>query len=103
LKDGDFCVEAVPPLREAVDWALKAIVRLAGDGSTVEDGETPLSALKTLGHGILTDATVETVARFRALMSSSQAPGEPLAGELLKSGAEIVETVQKAIARAALE
>lgn len=59
--------------------------------------------MKTLGHGILPDATVKTATRFRALMSSSEVPGETLTGEILKSGAEIVEAAQKVLARAALE
>ncbi len=103
LKAGGFCVEAVPPLREAVEWALKAVVRLTGDGATAEAGETPLSALKTAGRSILPDNAVETATRFRALASSPEEPGEAMAGELLKAGSELVDAVQKAIACAALE
>jgi hypothetical protein len=103
LKVGGFCVEAVPPLREAVEWALKAIVRLAGDGATAEAGETPLSALKAAVRGILPDNAMEMASRFRALASSPEEPGEALAEELLKAGSEFVEAVQKTLARAALE
>ncbi len=102
LKDGGFGVEAVPSLREAVELALKAVVRLVGDGATLEEGDSPLSALKTFGNGILPDTTVDTVARFRALVSSSDAQGETLSGEVFKSGVEIIEAAQKALTRAAL-
>ena len=103
LKVGGFGVEAVLPLREAVEWALKAVVRLTGDGATAEVGETPLSALKTAGSGILPDNAMEMATRFRALASSPEEPGEALAEELLKAGSELIEAVQKTLARAALE
>lgn len=103
LKAGGFGVEAVPPLREAVEWALKAIVRLAGEVAAEETAEIPLSVLKTAGQDALPGDAMETVTRFRALASSPEAPGETLSGELLKAGSELVEAVQKALARAALE
>jgi len=104
LKAGGFGVEAVMPLKEAVEWALKAVIRLSGDGGAIaEAGEIPLAALKTLERGIMPDAAVETATRFRAWVSSAEVPGEILAGEILKSGGELIEVVQKALARAALE
>ena len=103
LKAGGFCVEAVPPLREAVEWALKAIVRLVGEVAAEETAEIPLPVLKTASQDTLPGDAMETVTRFRALASSPEAPGETLAGELLKAGSELVTAAQKALARAALE
>jgi len=46
---------------------------------------------------------METETRFRALASSPEEPGETLVGELMKIGSELVDAVQKALPRAALE
>jgi len=101
LRDGGFRVEAMPAMREAVESALKAVVRMAG-GKAMEDGEAPLAALKTVERGVLPDNAAETVARFRALSSSPEEPGETLADELLKVGTAFVEAAQKSLARATL-
>lgn len=104
LKTGGFGVEALPPLREAVEWALKAIVRLTGDGAeAAETGEVSLAVLKTVEKGYLSDDAVDSVTRFRALVSSVEAPGETLVGELFKMGGVFVDAAQKALTRAALE
>lgn len=102
LNAGGFGVEAVPPMRDAVEGALKAVARLAADGATTEGGEISMAALKALGHGLVPDGVVEAAARFRALAAASEAPDEALATDLLKTGAELVEAVQKALARAVL-
>lgn len=102
LRVGGFEVEAVPPLREAVELALKAVVCLSGDGAGVDDGEMPLAVLKTVGQGILPDGVVEMVARFRTLTSASGTLDDSVVDEVINAGVEVVDVVQKALTCAAL-
>lgn len=102
LRDGGFEVEAVPVLREAVEWSLKALLCLTQEGATADGAAAPLPTLKPLCHGLVPEDVLETAARFRALAASPASLDEALVKELLKSGAELVDHTQKALARAAL-
>lgn len=95
-------VEAVPPLREAVETALIAVAILAGNGAAMEGGEIAPAALKKVGVGLLSDAAVEAATRFQALVTSPGVLDDAVAGASLKLGAEFVEATQKVLARAAL-
>lgn len=89
-------------MRDAVEWSLKAILCLAQDGATAEGPDVPLPTLKAVCRDFAANGAAETAARFRALTASPAPLDDGIAGELLKSGAELVETAQKALARAAL-
>ncbi len=86
LREGGFTAEAVAPLREAVEMALKAVSHWAGN-----DPKTGEAAAAFTG----------AAERFGSL-ASGEAPGESIVGEILDSGNALVTDAGHMLTQASL-
>ena len=93
LRDGGFPVEALMPLREAVESALRALAELEGQGS---DEAIPLDWMQPnlVATGLLSEAAVAVVAQLR---SDGEMPGEDRARTLAEEADALVAEAAKAI------
>lgn len=104
LAEGGFPLEALTPLGQAIELALRASAYLAGEDEV--DGEEDL----TLAHiqsriipiGILPDNAVAVVAHMRESVKQPEELDEDAARSLIQSGQELMHQINQAINKSAL-
>jgi hypothetical protein len=98
LADGGFPVEALPPLREAVETALRSLAYLTG-----QDGDDAVSLgfieSRLIGENMVPPETPSLVAQLR----ESAGGDEDMARSLFTRGQQVLEHAAEALNRVALK
>lgn len=104
LDEGGFPLEALSPLRQAVELALRASAYLAGEDCA--DGEENLSLAfiqsRIIPFGSLPGNAVAVVARLRESAQHPDELDEDTARNLIQSSRELIDHVSQAVNRSAL-
>jgi hypothetical protein len=99
LREGGFPCEALGPLREGVDLALKAAACAAGrDPEALAEG-VPVSLVESclVQEGLLPEDAVGTIAGLRQTQRESEVLSDKLAASLLGAGEGLIEHAERAI------
>ncbi|MDA2923628.1 DEAD/DEAH box helicase [Acidobacteria bacterium AH-259-L09] len=104
LADGGFAIEAVPPLCEAIDSALKALACLEGEEITMPEGEVSLNFIQSrlVSRGKLSDDALSVVARMHQSAREAGELDENGAQDLIKSAKPVFDHVHVTMNKAAL-
>ena len=106
LSDGGFLLEALSPVREAVEMALKASACLAGEeASGTGDDPVSLALLQSrlVPERLLPDTALTTVARMRDASQGDALTDQDSALKLIQECRNLVEHVNHGILKSALE
>jgi hypothetical protein len=107
LSDGGFLLEALSPVREAVELALKASACLAGEeGCATEDDPVSLAILESrlVSGGFVPETALATVARLRDASQGDASTGgrEDSAQKLIQECRNLVDHVNHEMLKSAL-
>jgi len=106
LSDGGFVLEALSPVREAVESALKASACLAGEEAS-GTGDDPVSLAlvesRLVPERLLPDTAFTTVARLREALHADARIDQDNAGTLIQECRILVDHVNHGILKSALE
>jgi hypothetical protein len=105
LADGGFLLEALTPIRDAVEGALKASAYLAGEEDLGEgDSPIPVASIESrlVSGQILPDTAPATVARVRDSLGSRALSDEDSARTLIKECRNLVDHVSREIIKSAI-
>jgi len=104
LADGGFLLEALSPVREAVELALKASACLAGEASGTGDDAISLALLESrlVPERLLPDTAVTTVARVRDSSRGDALTDQDSARTLIQECRNLVDHVNHGILKSAL-
>lgn len=105
LSEGGFFLEALTPVREAVELALKAAACLAGE-ETSGTGDDPVSLAflesRLVPERLLPDTSLTTVAKVRDLLGSDAPSDQNSARSLIQECRNLVERVNHEILKSGL-
>ena len=101
LSGGGFAVEAVAPIGEAVELAVKASALMAGEVQLSKEKELPLAPIQSriVSAGLLPDDAVATVASVREAVVKPQSLSEDDSRALITSAHRLIKHVEQAIGR----
>jgi hypothetical protein len=101
LSGGGFAVEAVAPIGEAVELAVKASALMAGEVQLSKEKELPLAPIQSriVSAGLLPDDAVATVASVREAVVKPQSLSEEDSRALITSAHRLIKHVEQAIGR----
>jgi len=91
LAASDFAMEALAPVKEAVESGLRALATLRG-ASTDDPISDGLLRSDALPHGVLTEADLDLVAHLRR-----QSPPDRSPGELVQAGAVLAQKLARTV------
>jgi hypothetical protein len=104
LTEGGFPMEALTPLSQAVELALKASAYLAGEIDVEGNKDLPLSRIQSriIASGFLPDNAVAIVASLRESIQQLENLDENTAINLIQSSRNLIHHVNQALNKSAL-
>jgi hypothetical protein len=104
LAEGGFALEALTPLGQAVELALKASAYLAGEDDVDGEGDLSLTYIQSriIPTGILPAYTVAIVASLRESVKQPEGLDEDAVLSLIRSSQELISQINQAVNKSAL-